>query len=340
MLKPKMEANTHWDTYLSQQPRAHILQSTAWGKLKAENGWQQEQVLLRGERGSILAGVQLLFRRLPALPYTLAYLAMGPVGRPSAQSQLWPLIHQRARSRRAAFLKWEPDFSESIDFEPLPGFRPATQSVQPLRTILLDIGVDEETILARMNQGTRRKIRRSIRALTFREGNFADIPRFYSLLADTARRNDFSVHPLSYYQHAANLFLPDQAALILAEDADQLLAGVMVFAQGTRAWYFYGGSSLAARSSSAGYGLQWRAIQWARARGCLEYDFWGVPDEEEETLEAQFTRRKDGLWGVYAFKRGWGGTLVRRPGTWDYVYSPIVYHFYHLAYALQRRIRM
>ena len=42
-----------------------------------------------------------------------------------------------------------------------------------------------------------------------------------------------------------------------------------------------------------------------------EYDLWGVPDENESTLEAQFENRNDGLWGVYRFKRGFGGELKR-----------------------------
>ena len=59
------------------------------------------------------------------------------------------------------------------------------------------------------------------------------------------------------------------------------------------------------------YLLQWEAMKWAKARGCKEYDLWGVPDEDEATLEANFETRHEGLWGVYRFKRGFGGELKR-----------------------------
>ncbi len=59
------------------------------------------------------------------------------------------------------------------------------------------------------------------------------------------------------------------------------------------------------------YLLQWEAMRWAKARGCAEYDLWGVPDADETTLEANFSERSDGLWGVYRFKRGFGGELKR-----------------------------
>jgi lipid II:glycine glycyltransferase (peptidoglycan interpeptide bridge formation enzyme) len=74
--------------------------------------------------------------------------------------------------------------------------------------------------------------------------------------------------------------------------------------------------------------LQWEAMRWARARGCTTYDLWGVPDVDEQTLEAHFTSRSDGLWGVYRFKRGFGGQLRRAQGPWDRVYNPWLYGLY------------
>jgi peptidoglycan pentaglycine glycine transferase (the first glycine) len=72
---------------------------------------------------------------------------------------------------------------------------------------------------------------------------------------------------------------------------------------------------------------------WAREQGCRTYDLWGVPDEDEATLEAGFAERNDGLWGVYRFKRGFGGRLVRTFGAWDLIYAPLRYRLYALAVA-------
>ena len=76
------------------------------------------------------------------------------------------------------------------------------------------------------------------------------------------------------------------------------------------------------------YLLQWRAMQWAKERGCTEYDLWGVPDADEATLEAQFETRSDGLWGVYRFKRGFGGEIKRAAQALDRVYMPLLYRLY------------
>jgi lipid II:glycine glycyltransferase (peptidoglycan interpeptide bridge formation enzyme) len=85
----------------------------------------------------------------------------------------------------------------------------------------------------------------------------------------------------------------------------------------------------------APYAVQWEAMRWARARGCTTYDLWGVPDEDEESLESQFAGRSDGLWGVYRFKRGFGGAPWRSVGAWDRVYRPLRYRLYGLALRLR-----
>jgi peptidoglycan pentaglycine glycine transferase (the first glycine) len=102
----------------------------------------------------------------------------------------------------------------------------------------------------------------------------------------------------------------------------------VVFALGGCAYYLYGASTDEERNRMPTYLLQWRAMQWAKERGCTEYDLWGLPDEDEETLEAQFESRSDGLWGVYRFKRGFGGQVKRAAQALDRVYMPLLYRLY------------
>jgi lipid II:glycine glycyltransferase (peptidoglycan interpeptide bridge formation enzyme) len=64
---------------------------------------------------------------------------------------------------------------------------------------------------------------------------------------------------------------------------------------------------------------------WAKSHGCRSYDLYGIPDAPLETLETEFLNRHDGLWGVYRFKRGFGGEVVRSMGAFDFVYKPQLY---------------
>lgn len=327
-------SETQWAEFIALQPRTHVLQQPAWGTLKAAYGWGVERVALAdGEK--LIAGAQLLFRALPFRLGTMAYLPMGGfVAHDDLWMPLWNAIDACAKHHRAAFLKWEPGIYRDT---PAPNFtrlsfRSSPQTIQPPNTILIDISGSDDEILARMNQGTRRKIRQSGKNdVRYYEGTRADIPKFNAMMQTTGARNEFGVHAPDYYELAYDLFVPQSAALILAEHEGVPLAGIMVFAAGKTAWYLYGASSNEKRNLMAAYGVQWAAIQWAKARGCTVYDLWGIPDADESTLEAQFENRSDGLWGVYGFKRGWGGEVVRSAGAWDKVYNPLVYKLYQLA---------
>jgi len=104
----------------------------------------------------------------------------------------------------------------------------------------------------------------------------------------------------------------------------------MAFLQHERAWYFYGASDDEHRNLMPTYLLQWEAMRWAKAQGAKTYDLWGVPDVEESVLEKQFTIRSDGLWGVYRFKRGFGGQVVRSAPAFIRVYHPMLYRVYQM----------
>lgn len=321
---------SEWDSFLSSHPQAHLLQTTAWGELKSEYGWGVERVV-HGE-----VGAQVLFRRLP-FGLSIAYIPRGPVGgngQPESQLRawegFWPEIDALCRRKKAILLKVEPDlWQESEDgLAPPRRFRRASHAIQPPRTIVVDLEGDEGDVLARMKQKTRYNIRLALRKNVIVRPS-SNVALFYELMQVTGERNEFGVHAEGYYQRAYDLFSPrGDCQLFLAEFERQPLAAIMVFAHSQRAWYFYGASNNEQRHRMPTYLLQWEAMRWARSLGCRTYDLWGVPDEVEETLENQFTGRSDGLWGVYRFKRGFGGQLRRAAGPWDRVYQPALYALY------------
>jgi lipid II:glycine glycyltransferase (peptidoglycan interpeptide bridge formation enzyme) len=156
-----------------------------------------------------------------------------------------------------------------------------------------------------------------------------DLESFHKMMLLTGGRDGFGVHAREYYQRAYELLHPKQMGeLLLAEYEGKFLAALFVASYGKRAYYLYGASTDEERNRMPTYLLQWEAMKWAKARGCEEYDLWGVPDEEEPTLEANFETRHDGLWGVYRFKRGFGGELKRAAQAMDKVYNLLLYWAY------------
>ena len=324
-----------WDRFVSAQPRAHLLQLSAWGALKSQFGWGAQIVAL-GTGAVIQAGALVLLKRLPLGLGKMAYVPMGGFAAdPSCYPLLWDVI---GRETGAAFIKLEPGHfppGRAPDLTRM-GFQESPQTIQPPRTIVIDIAGADESILARMNQGTRRKIRKSQKSdIEIAEGAPADVKAFSRLMTRTGERNAFGVHSEAYFERAFDLLAPEHGTLLLARHEGDLLAAIMVFALGETAWYLYGASSRVKSNLYATYGIQWAAIQWAKQRGCHYYDLWGVPDYDEATLEAQFKERGDGLWGVYGFKRGWGGEIRRSLGAWDKALNPLVYAAYRAAIKLR-----
>ncbi len=320
-----------WNQFISDHSDAHLLQMGEWGELKNNFGWKPVRLILNNE-----VGAQILFRRLP-LGLTLGYMPK-PVfsgqwavdgGQLSVISdQFWKEVDAVCKKNRAVFLKVEPDaWVDEINFQ-LSTFKLSTHNIQPPRTITISIKEDDEQILARMKPKCRYNIRLAEKkGITVRAWD--DISAFHEMMTVTGGRDKFGVHSQEYYQRAYELFHPKGTCeLLVAEFEGKPLASLMVFANGKRAWYVYGASNDQERNRMPTYLLQWEAIRWAKARGCDEYDLWGVPDENEETLETQFESRHDGLWGVYRFKRGFGGEVRRAAQALDRVYNPLLYWAY------------
>jgi lipid II:glycine glycyltransferase (peptidoglycan interpeptide bridge formation enzyme) len=97
------------------------------------------------------------------------------------------------------------------------------------------------------------------------------------------------------------------------------VAGIFSFYFARRAWYLYGMSRQAHREKMPNYLLQWEAMRRAKARNCTQYDLWGAPDVFNES---------DSMWGVFRFKEGIGGQVVRFSGAWDYAARPLAYVLY------------
>ncbi len=67
------------------------------------------------------------------------------------------------------------------------------------------------------------------------------------------------------------LFHPDGACELLAAFHEgEVLAALMVFVAGKRAWYLYGASGNQKRHLMPTYLLQWEAMLWAKNQGCIQ----------------------------------------------------------------------
>jgi lipid II:glycine glycyltransferase (peptidoglycan interpeptide bridge formation enzyme) len=345
-----------WDRFTAQHPQGHLLQSAGWGALKQQVGWEARRLLIVGPDGP-QAGAQLLLRR--RLGLCAAYVPRGPLLGDSraANRLLLAALDRLARRHRAVFLRLEPNLLEGDaragelhSALMIEGFCIA-DPLQPRTSLHLDLTPVPDQLLTAMSKGHRADIRRAAReGVTVRQGrSAADLDAFYAIMEQTGARAAFAIHSHDYYRAAWELFrapadrpAPAQlegepagvGQLLLAERDGATVAVCMIFACAGVGLYLYGGSTDIGLKSGANHALQWQAIQWARASGCRLYDFWGVPDQfglaaqasdeaERELLEER--AKSDPLYGVFRFKKGFGGQVVRYLPAYDRVYLPPLY---------------
>ena len=253
-----------------------------------------------------------------------------------------------AKKQGAVFLKCDPDVvlgtgvpnSEGDDPEnngqvvmselKRRGWGYSSDQIQFRNTVLIDLNPSEEEMLARMKQKTRYNIRLAEKKdVSLRVGTLGDLPMLYKMYAETSVRDGFVIRDEGYYKTVWQTFMSNQLPItnyqfphaepLIAEVDGEPVAAIFVFYFAGRAYYVYGMSRSVHREKMPTYLLQWEAMKRAKAKGCEAYDLWGAPEVFDES---------DSMWGVYRFKEGLGGKVVRTLGAWDFAPSPLWYKMY------------
>ena len=120
------------------------------------------------------------------------------------------------------------------------------------------------------------------------------------------------------------------AVLFMAYLDDTPIAGTIGIFSGHKGWYLYGASSNAHRNVMPNYLLQWEMIRESLRRNCVFYDLRGVPGELEED---------NPLYGLYRFKKGFGGTYTKFSGLFARRYRPLFAWCFEIALRCFRILR-
>jgi lipid II:glycine glycyltransferase (peptidoglycan interpeptide bridge formation enzyme) len=322
-----MDAPPGWDDAAARSPWGHVLQSSVWAAVRERQGWQAEYVRI----GDGLPVALVLWKDALA-GQRIAYVPRGPIVAPNDSAGLERALKRLAdlaRERRAVFLKVDPELPPEFAGEPLraAGFVRSSQDIQPvLATLELDLGPDEDALLARMDKDTRWSVRSGPkRGVAVREASGdADLRAFYDLYALTGRRADFITRTWEYYRSVWRALIDARlATLRLAEVDGAPVAGAMTWRCGERSVYQTGATNDAARRTHAAYALLWECIIAAKRDGARRFDLGGIPADVE--------RKDDPMYGPYLFKRGFGGEVRRWVGAHDAVPRSLAYRAYLLA---------
>jgi len=314
--------------------------------------------------GDCIAACLILKRPIPirglAARLCVLYCPKGPLldwGNESLRKRALDDLQIFAKKQGAIFLKVDPDVvlgtgvlgaDEALEVDGGAGLQTeltrrgwnySADQIQFRNSVLIDLTQSESDLLARMKQKTRYNVRLAEKkGVRLRVGTIEDLPMLFQMYAETSVRDGFAIRDEDYYLTVWKLFMqanvtkleslqvetlepanPPTCKPLIAEVDGEPVAGLFLFMFAGRAYYVYGMSREAHREKMPTYFLQWEAMKLAKAAGCDIYDLWGAPEVFDES---------DSMWGVYRFKEGLGGKVVRTLGAWDYAPNRWLYKLY------------
>jgi peptidoglycan pentaglycine glycine transferase (the first glycine) len=338
-----------WNNTISNLDGVHILQSWEWGEFKEKYGWKVNRFIWKEKKGEkIIAAAQILERTVKVFrigpEMKVLYIPRGPLLNDWKRSTLFRSVledlKKYAKEQHAIFLKIDPEIiiggEEIQEFQPgstnfgdkvirrlqANGWFYSREQIQFKNTAWIDLKPKEGEILGRMKQKTRYNLHLSERkGVKVRLTTPNDFSILYDLYVKTSIRDGFVIRPKEYYLSLwQDLSFQNMASGLIAEVDQSPIAGLILFHFARKAWYFYGMSSDLHREKMPNYILQWEAICLVKKNGCEIYDLWGAPDHLNEN---------DPMWGVFKFKQGLGGKLVKTIGAWDFPVNNYLYNIYN-----------
>jgi peptidoglycan pentaglycine glycine transferase (the first glycine) len=191
-------------------------------------------------------------------------------------------------------------------------------------TLLVDVGRDDDEILATFRAETRRAIRQSQRhGIEVRvEDTPAGWATLSSLQAELRRRAPVPELDQATLTRIGRAWMSGGVdggggAVLVARHDGQPLAAALVIVHGATAYLPVIPSAHGHDKLPASHLLVWEAMRWARAHGCTTFDLVGY---------SMMARPGESLWGINQFKRGFASLdhLNRTLAIHEKICSPAV----------------
>ena len=208
-------------------------------------------------------------------------------------------------------------------FKKVPDYAYSSAYFQPKYEWVLNIDKPENELLSSMHPKNRYNIRLAENkgvAIEIIENNFEKyFETFFSLLSETAKRDNFNLHPKAYYQNVFTTLEKNNAFLIVARYGKKTLLVNLILLFGETAYFLFGGSSGEYKNLMSSHLAQWETIKEVKKRGFAVYNFGGVDGGEQKNLG-----------GVSFFKKRFGGQLLEYSDSYDLVIKSFWYRLYNL----------
>ena len=109
-----------------------------------------------------------------------------------------------------------------------------------------------------------------------------------------------------------------------------LLGGILFLIYGNEVLSLYGGSDAKLMQFQSAYTIHFEGIKYAVENNYDKYNFYGITGD---------FKKENPLYGLYLFKKSFGGHVSELIGEFDYIISPFWYKTYNIAFATYHTLK-
>ena len=237
----------------------------------------------------------------------------------------------------------------------------------------------EEELMKCMTKQTRKNVKKTLKmGLVLEKIGIEGLSEYKKVTEHTGSRRGFIDRPLSYYENMFKelkdnikiilCYLDTQKSIsLLQKQIDEInsysditearqkeivelnqkikdiqeienkhgnkvcLAGSMFIECEGELLNLYGGGYDEFMWLNAMYAIQWHAIKYAAENGFKIYNFYGI--------EGNFQKSNNPMYGVYEFKKGFGGRVVELIGEFDLIVNKPKYLLYKVCFTSYKKIK-
>lgn len=110
----------------------------------------------------------------------------------------------------------------------------------------------------------------------------------------------------------------------------KLLGGILFLIYGNEVLSLHGGTLDDVMQFQSAYTIHFAGVKHAVENGYKRYNFYGITGD---------FRKENPLYGLYLFKKSFGGHVVELIGEFDYIISPFWYHTYNIAFGAYHKLK-
>ena len=244
-------------------------------------------------------------------------------------------IAKIGHAKKCVFVRMRPQLKmseQNLRILEKSGLKKSPMHLAAEHTVILDLKLSEDELLAGMRRQTRYEVRRAEKlGITVEKSNSEAIFReFHKVQADTARRQGF-VPPNLKTLLAEREAFGDHIQIYVAKTADnQPVAYGIVIVSGREGDYYEAASTELNRKLPGAYALLWQVMKDLKKGGYERFNLWGIAPPNQPNHRYA---------GVTTFKTGFGGEIVEYVPAHDLVLSKIGYLKDYVVESIRRKKR-